>query len=68
MSEDTKELTSINDAAKRLDVPYSSLYYQLLKGTIERHAVGPYVLIDLHEARVVMDAYYVPRKESHKGV
>jgi hypothetical protein len=57
-----ENLTSLSKAARTLDVPYSSLYYRVLRGDLARYAVGPFVLVDIREAREVMKEGYKPRE------
>lgn len=64
MSELTLDrLATITDTAEILGVPYSSLYYQVLKGNITRHEVGrKAVLIDVENARAIMASLHTPQK------
>lgn len=47
---------TVVDAANALHVPTSSLNYYITKQVLGRYQYGPYLLVDLEEARAVLEA------------
>jgi hypothetical protein len=56
-------LLTLASAARHLGIPRSTLKYRVLTGDIKRRTLGPVWVIDVEEAKSVMEGVgYRPRK------
>ncbi len=61
-------LLRLMSASRYLDVPASTLKYRVLTGDITKHDYGPMWLVDVEEARSVLEGigYYKRRRKDSK--